>query len=85
MGVIETRTFKSGNSIAVCLPHELGLAADTAVLIEHDGDTIIIRPVNDPKDGRRRVQELVAALRALGPVGEVEKRDADIFPDRPGL
>ena len=26
-----------------------------------------------------------AALRALGPAGEIEARDADIFPDRPGL
>lgn len=63
--------------------HELGFVVDTAVLIEHYGDTITIRPMNDPEDGRRRVQELVVALSALGPVGEVEKRDADNFADRP--
>jgi hypothetical protein len=28
---------------------------------------------------------MVAGLRAIGPVGGIEERDPDIFPDRPGL
>jgi antitoxin VapB len=41
------RAFKSGNSIAVRIPHELGLI-DTAgeVDIQRVGDSLVIRPVD---------------------------------------
>lgn len=85
MGIVESKTFKSGNSIAVRLPRDMALPEGTAITIEKRGDALIIRPAKDPLEEKRKVTELVAALRALGPVGEVEERDADIFPDRPGL
>lgn len=41
-----TRVFKSGNSLAVRIPWELGFdEAGREVEIERQGDTIIIRPV----------------------------------------
>ena len=85
MGVIETRTFKSGNSVAVRLPTELGFAADVAVTIERVGNELKIRPLVDPVEEKRKLSELVAALRAIGPVGEIETREPIEFPDRPGL
>lgn len=85
MGVIETKTFKNGNSVAVRLPKELGFAADVAVTIERDGAALIVRPKLDQTESKRRLTHMIAALRAIGPVGEIEVRDADIFPDRPGL
>jgi antitoxin VapB len=84
MGVVESRAFKSGNSIAVRLPRGMGIAEGTDLTIEKKGDAIIIRPAKDPAEEKRKITELVEALRALGPVGEVEKRDADL-PERPGL
>lgn len=84
MGIVESKTFKSGNSIAVRLPRDMALPEGTAITIEKQGDALIIRPAKDPIEEKRKVTELVAALRALGPVGEVEKRDADL-PERPGL
>ena len=85
MGVVESKSFKSGNSVAVRMPRETGMPENIDVTIERSGDAWIIRPAKDPVKEKRKVTELVAALRALGPVGEVEERDPDIFPDRPGL
>ncbi|MEG3147447.1 hypothetical protein U1839_22570 [Sphingomonas sp. RT2P30] len=85
MGKIETRTFKSGNSVAVRLPKELGFAPDTAVTLEKVGDTINIRAVDDAADGKARVARLIAALDAIGPVGEIQEREPIEFPERRGL
>lgn len=85
MGAIETKTFKSGNSVAVRLPKELGLASDVTVTLEKVGDTIRIKPVEGTQDGKLRVARLVAALRAIGPVDETGEREPIEFPERPGL
>ena len=85
MGAIETKTFKSGNSVAIRLPKELGFSADMAVTIERVGNELKIVPVIDPAEEKRQLDELVAALRAIGPVGEIEPREPIDFPDRPGL
>ncbi len=85
MGTVASKTFKSGNSIAVRLPRDMALPEGTAITIEKRGDALIIRPTKDPVEEKRKLTELITALRALGPAGEIEARDADIFPDRPGL
>lgn len=85
MGVVDTKTFRTGNSVAVRLPKELGFAAGIAVTIERDGTALVLKPKVDPTEDKRRLTNLIAALNAIGPVGEIEVRDADIFPDRPGL
>jgi antitoxin VapB len=84
MGVIETKTFKSGNSVAVRLPSELGFEPDQKVTIERNGGALTIRPVTDPIEEKRRLSRLIETLRALGPI-EVEKREPIEFPERPGL
>jgi antitoxin VapB len=85
MGVVDSKTFKSGNSVAVRLPKEVAFAPDTRVTIERNGDVITIRPALDPTEERRKLRALVATLRAIGRAGEVGEREPIEFPDRPGL
>lgn len=84
MGVVESKTFKSGNSVAVRLPKEIAFAADTAVMIERKGDVLTIRPAKDAAAERARVRDLANRLRALGPVGEVEQYDSTFYDDDDG-
>lgn len=81
----ETRTFKSGNSEAVRLPKGMGFGIGVDVRVERDGNRIVVTPIADPAEDRRRVQALLAALRAIGPVGEIQQRDEIEVPDRYGL
>jgi len=85
MGAHETRTFKSGNSVALRLPKSLAIGAGERMLIEQEGDVLTIRRVKDPAEEKRKLAELVEALRALPRPGELEKREPIEFPDRPGL
>lgn len=82
---IPTKTFRSGNSVAVRLPKALGVAPDTAMEIVRQGGDLLLRRVVDPALEQAKIAEMVRRLRAIGPVGEVEVRDKDIFPQRPGL
>lgn len=89
MGVIETKTFKSGNSSALRLPKELGLPPGTRVTIERNGRGFAVQPLEDPEDVRRDLETMATEIRAIwdaagGPPPR-EIRDPDIFPDRPGL
>lgn len=87
MGAHHTKTFQSGNSVAVRLPKELGIAPGTFVTIEREGREIVITPAAEetPEELRARMLRLIARLDEIGRPGVVEERDPDIFPDRPGL
>lgn len=85
MGVPGTRTFKSGNSEAVRLPKGIGFGIGVAVNVERDGDRVVITPARDPAEEKRRLHELVEALRAIGRPGAGEDEGPIEFPDRPGL
>lgn len=87
MSVIETKTFKSGNSVAVRLPRELGIAAGTPVTIEKSGTGLRIVPAVPEVDWAERNRRLAEALLALPPVRpeDREVRTGIEFPDRPGL
>jgi antitoxin VapB len=85
MGAHETKTFKSGNSVALRLPKALAIGPDERMLIEQDGDVLTIRRLKDPAEEKRKLLELVEALRALPRPGEVEVREPIEFPDRTGL
>ncbi len=80
MGAIETRTFRSGNSVAVRLPKSFGLPAGTAVTV---------RPAVDAGEEKRQLAELVARLDDIWgdaprpTTSPLEERME--FPDRPGL
>lgn len=85
MGAHETKTFKSGNSVALRLPKALGVGPNERVVIERNGDVLTVRRLHDPAEAKRKLHALVEALRALPRPGEVQKRDPFEFPDRPGL
>jgi virulence-associated protein VagC len=86
MGIVDSKTFKSGDSVAVQLPQEIAFAADIDVTIERRGDVITIRPANDTAEALAHNRRLVAMLRAIGPADEVEKYDSTLTgPERPGL
>lgn len=91
MDAITTRSFKSGNSVAVRLPAELGIAAGTEFTIRRMGRELRIVPTDEEAEGRARMVRLVEALDAIGPVDPSALTDYDReeerieFPDRPGL
>lgn len=82
MSEINTKSFKSGNSVAVRFPRSLGLQADVPLRIERDGDSYRLTPVVDVHEGRKRVAEMIAALNALPPLGEFQARTGVYFPER---
>ena len=85
MGAHETRTFKSGNSVALRLPKALGIGPDERMVIERKGNVLTVRPAADPAEAKRKLIELVERLEAVGRCGEIEERESIEFPDRPGL
>ena len=60
------KLFSNGRSQAVRLPRAFRFEGATEVLIERDGDRVILRPV-----GRPSIEQLIASL-----------DDFDAFPDR---
>lgn len=85
MTVVHTKTFKSGNSVAVRLPKGFAIAAGTDVQMQKKGNTLMMHIVRDPATERLAIDELVRRLREIGPRGEIEKYEPTEFPDRPGL
>lgn len=81
MGVIETKAFKSGNSVAVRLPKEFGIREGDELLLGRTatGATISVKP-------RKSMAELARRLREIGtPPGGKQEREPIEFPERPGL
>jgi virulence-associated protein VagC len=76
----DSRTFKSGNSVAVRLHRALGLPEGVDVTTEPLGGGVWIRP----KVLRPSLAAMAAKLLAMGPVGEIEQRITDL-PERLGL
>lgn len=83
--LIRTRTFKSGNSVAVRLPKGFAIPANADVELEKSGDVVTVRITRSPSAEKLRLETLVQALRSLSPAGADEARDRIEFPDRPGL
>jgi len=89
MEVVHAKVFKTGNSAAVRLPRELGFPPGTPVVISKNAFGINIRVEPDREAIRRNNEALAAELTAIwaeaGGPPPGDKRDPDIFPDRPGL
>lgn len=80
---VDTKTFKSGNSVALRLPKELGFAEGVEVTLRKVGDTLEVTP---KQKQRMSPAELVAKLREIGkPPGPPVGRLKPIFPKRRGL
>ena len=80
MGVVDSKTFRSGNSEAVRLPREVAYGRDTEVTIVRSGDILTIFPKRSQSPA-----EMVARLRALGDALPPEIREPIEFPERDGL
>jgi antitoxin VapB len=81
-----SRTFKSGNSVAVRLPKGFAIPAGVDIQLAKTGDTVTIKLMRDPAEVRRRLRQLTADLEAIGaPPDGVQQRDPFDWPDRPGL
>ncbi len=79
--VVHSRTFKSGNSVAVRLPKRFQIAAGTEVELIDDGNSVTIR-----RKPKLTTKQLVTALRTLGtPPDGVQEREPFEYPERPGL
>lgn len=85
MGAHQSRTFRSGNSVALRLPKALAIGPDERMVIEQEGDVLTIRRLIDPATEKRKLEALVATLRALPRPDSVEVREPIEFPDRAGL
>ena len=79
MTVADSRTFRSGNSEAVRLPKGVAFGRDVDLTIVRSGDVLTIYPSRPP------IGDLVARLAALPAPREVELRDLEELPERPGL
>lgn len=79
MPTATSRTFKSGNSVAVRLPKEVAFEAGVEVTIDRSGDVVTIRRK------RMSTSEMLERLYDTPGPGSIEERDPDIFPERPGL
>lgn len=81
-----SRTFKSGNSVAVRLPKGFAIPAGVDIQLDKTGDTVTIKLTRDPAEAQRQMRKLTADLAAIGaPPDGVQKRDPFDWPDRPGL
>ncbi|MBO9623662.1 MAG: AbrB/MazE/SpoVT family DNA-binding domain-containing protein [Sphingomonas sp.] len=83
---VHTRTFKSGNSVAVRLPKGFAIPADVEVELEKSGNTVTLRIARDPEEEKRQLLQLLADLEAIGrPADGVQPRPDFEMPERPGL
>lgn len=86
MSAHETRTFKSGNSVALRLPKGLAIGPNEKMVIEQNGDVLTIRRVVDPVADQARLNAMLDDLAAIGtPPDGVQKREPIEWPERPGL
>ena len=79
MGAV-TKTFKSGNSVAVRLPKELGIVEGTEFEIENTGTGVLLR-----RRPRYSGRDLVEALEKLPKLTKPFKRERIVVPRRPAL
>ena len=82
---VHTRTFKSGNSVAVRLPKKFDIPEGVEVELDKSGDAITIRVSRDPAEEKARMLKWLEDLYALPKPPSVEKREPIEFPKRRGL
>lgn len=82
---IHTRTFKSGNSVAVRLPKGFAIPEGVEVELDKTGDVVTIRLASDPVEERARMLKWLDELKALPKPPKIGKRERIVFPERRGL
>lgn len=79
MPIARSRTFRSGNSEALRLPRDVAFGEDVELVMVRSGDVLTVYPAAST------IPEMIARLRALPAPPQVEVRDVEELPDRPGL
>lgn len=79
MAVAGSKTFKSGNSEAVRLPKDIAYGREIDLTIVRSGEVLTIYPA------RPSLAEMAQKLTALPRPSEIEIRDEEDLPERPGL
>ena len=79
MSIVTSSIYHDGDGEAVRLPDEVAFGDEIDVTVVGLGDVSTIYPK------RPSVAEMIAKLRTLPGPGEIEVRDTDIIPERPGL
>ena len=82
---VHTRTFKSGNSVAVRLPKGFEIPDGVDVELDKHGDTVTLRLARDSAKERERMLRMLDDLAAMPRPTNVEKREPILFPKRRGL
>ncbi|HEU4820542.1 MAG TPA: hypothetical protein VFS87_05225 [Qipengyuania sp.] len=82
---VHTRTFKSGNSVAVRLPKGFAIPEGVDVELDKSGDVVTIRLARDPAEEKARMLKMLEELAALPKPPHVQKREPILFPKRRGL
>jgi virulence-associated protein VagC len=80
-----TKIFKSGNSPAVRLPKKYSSKIGTEVVFKEVGEHLEMHYEHDPAEERRKLEQMIAALREFGPITPVESREQPEAPERRGL
>ena len=75
----DSRTFRSGNSEAVRLPKDVAFGREVELTIVRSGDVLTIFPRQPP------IGELIKRLAKLPKPSDIEVRDDETLPERPGL
>jgi antitoxin VapB len=79
MATVTSKVFRSGNSAALRLPREVAFDSDTEVVIVRSGDILTVYPA------RPSIQAMLDELAGLPKLADVEIRDVETIPERPGL
>lgn len=82
---VHTRTFKSGNSVAVRLPKGFAIPEGAEVELEQAAGVVTMRMAIDPATERERMLTWLDQLKAMPKPAQVEKREPIVFPKRRGL
>ena len=80
-----TKTFKSGNSVAVRLPKGFAIPEGVEVELDKSGDIVTLRLTHDPAKEKARMLKMLDDLAAMPKPPHVEKREPILFPKRRGL
>ncbi len=79
MSIARSRTFRSGNSEALRLPKDVAFGEDVEVVMVRAGDVLTVYPA------ALAVPDMIVRLRELPVPHDVETRDIEDLPERPGL
>ena len=79
MSIERTRTFRTGDSLALRLPKEVGVSEGVELVIVRSGEVLTICPA------KSSLTEMIETLERLRKASSVEGRDDQNIPERAGL